>query len=421
MARAALPSLQGLQTKIVLNGHDDPVQFVLEHGTRNLPDGEGLLKIRDLLVDDGVTAVEGESDARTIVERTRRWAVAEWFVDEGLDKALLPQEYQPEPSTGFGVSRPELRSMLSKTERKGELANVYLDPDQRFWHDVLRSYDDPWELVDCPRRRLARTPALGRVDPVVQRRRVRDVRVAGDTATRPPRRDVWRRSLDTGLGTGNRRRDARSRAGDLGGARRHTSDVVDLYGDVEDGTWQIDNAVFNLIISGEPEAGLPEEHPATATLDRLRSSLTESRYLEYLTDLGDLVVDQIEAGSPFVGEKHAHQFFAEEQEHLQSGPVLRCSSSTRCASTSLTNSPTRSVASFPSSKSTRARGSGPFPPIPNSERPRSRPVASSASISNSRTGSSSPSAATAKSRTTVARHSSRTTAGATSCRTPRTR
>jgi len=29
----------GPQTKIVLNGHDDPVQFVLEHGTRNLPDG----------------------------------------------------------------------------------------------------------------------------------------------------------------------------------------------------------------------------------------------------------------------------------------------------------------------------------------------------------------------------------------------
>jgi len=49
-------------------------------------------------------------------------------------KALLPQEYQPEPSTGFGVSRPELRSMLSKTERtrRWAVANVYLDPDQRF-------------------------------------------------------------------------------------------------------------------------------------------------------------------------------------------------------------------------------------------------------------------------------------------------
>jgi len=141
--------------------------------------------------------------------------------------------------------------------------------------------------------------------------------------------------------------------------RGDTSDVVDLYGDVEDGTWQIDNAVFNLIISGEPEAGLPEEHPATATLDRLRSSLTESRYLEYLTDLGDLVVDQIEAGSPFVGEKHAHQFFAEEQEHLQSGQsvALFIVDALRFdLAHELADSIRREL---PSSKSTRARGSDP--------------------------------------------------------------
>lgn len=117
-----LPSLQGLQTKIVLDGHDDPVQFVLEHGTENLPSGDDLIEIRELLVDNGVTAVDGERDAQTIVDRTRRWAVAEWLVDEGLDKSVLPQEYQPEPSTGFGISRPELRSVLSKTERKQELA-----------------------------------------------------------------------------------------------------------------------------------------------------------------------------------------------------------------------------------------------------------------------------------------------------------
>jgi len=111
--------------------------------------------------------------------------------------------------------------MLSKTERKGELANVYLDPDQRFWHDVLRSYDDPWELVDCP------------VDASLEHRLwdewtqsfnagEYETCVAGDTATR--RASTRRRMAtfpDTGLGTGNRRRDARSRAGDLGGARRH--------------------------------------------------------------------------------------------------------------------------------------------------------------------------------------------------------
>ncbi|ELZ29024.1 PglZ domain protein [Halogeometricum pallidum JCM 14848] len=313
-----LPSLQGLQTKIVLDGHDDPVQFVLEHGTRNLPEGDELLKIRDLLVDDGVKSVEGESDAWTIVERTRRWAVAEWLVDEGLDKSLLPVEYQPEPSTGFGISRPELRSVLSKTAQKRELANVYLDPDQRFWHDVLRTYDEPWDLVDCPvdaslEHRLwdewTQSFNSGEYETCVTQAKQRHDRL-DSTYGDVPWTNVWEQAIDVAtlaneLATWEERGD--------------TSDVVDLYGDVDGGTWQIDNAVFNLIVSGEPETGLPEEHPATATLDGLRSSLTESRYLEYLTDLGDLVVDQIKAGSPFVGEKHAHQFFAEEQEHLQSG------------------------------------------------------------------------------------------------------
>jgi len=313
-----LPSLQGLQTKIVLDGHDDPVQFVLEHGTRNLPEGDDLLKIRDLLVDDGVTAVEGAADARTIVERTRRWAVAEWLVDEGLDTSLLPQEYQSEPSTGFGIARPELRSVLSKTERNGELANVYLNPNQRFWHDVLRSCENPWELADCPvdaslEHRLwdewTQSFHGGDFERCVTNAKRRHNRLES-TYGEVPWTHVWAQAIDVAtlaneLQTWDERGD--------------TSDVVDLYGDVDEGTWQIDNAVFNLVVSGEPEQQLPEEHPATATLDDLRSSLVESKYLEYLSDLGDLVVDQIDAGSPFVGENHAHQFFAEEQEHLQSG------------------------------------------------------------------------------------------------------
>ena len=313
-----LPSLQKLQTEIVLDGHDDPVQFVLEHGTKSLPTGDDLLEIRDLLVDDGVTAVDGETDAHTIVERTRRWAVAEWLVDEGLDKSLLPQKYQPDPNTGFGVYRPELHSVLSKTERKRELANVYLDPDQRFWHDVLRTHDDPWTLADCPvdaslEHRLwdewTQSFRAGDYETCTTRAKQRHVRL-DSTYGDVPWTHVWKQAIDVAtlaaeLQTWKERGD--------------TDDVVDLYGDVDEGTWQIDNAVFNLVVSGEPEIELPEEHPATATLDGFRSSLVESRYLEYLTDLGDLVVEQIEAGSPFAGKRHAHQFFAEEQEHLRSG------------------------------------------------------------------------------------------------------
>jgi len=133
--------------------------------------------------------------------------------------------------------------------------------------------------------------------------------------------------------------------------------------------------------------------------------LTESRYLEYLTDLGDLVVDQIEAGSPFVGEKHAHQFFAEEQEHLQSGQsvALFIVDALRFdLAHELADSIRRELPQLEVDESTWV---GTLPSDTEFGRPRSRPVASSASISNSRTGSSSPSAATAKSRTTVARHS----------------
>jgi len=317
-----LPSLQSLQTKIVLGGHDDPVQFVLEHGTENLPheteDREDLLQIRDLLVDNGVTAVEGETDAQSVVERTRRWAVAEWLISEGLEKSLLPQEYQSDPSAGIGVSRPELQSVLSKTDRKQDLADVYLDPDQRFWHDVLRTYDEPWELADCPvdaslEHRLwdewKQSFSAGEYELCAKRAEQRHKRLEA-TYGDVPWTGVWDQAIDVATLADELQKWEES--GDAG-------DVVDLYGNVEDGTWQIDHAVFSLIVSGEPETRLPEEHPATATLADLRSSLVESRYLGYLSDLGDLVVDQVEDGSPFVGENYAHQFFVEEQEHLQSG------------------------------------------------------------------------------------------------------
>ena len=316
-----LPTLQRLQTKIVLDGHDDPVQFVLEHGTSNLPDEtEDLTQIRDLLVDAGVTAVEGVTKPAEIVHRTRRFAVAEWLVDAGLDASLLDPTYRPESSSGLGISRPDLQSLLSKADpdRAASLADVYLDPTAQFWHDVVRTHEDPWDLANCPvdaalEHELWDTWVgsfeQGAHEMCLNQARTRHDRLEttyGDVSwTR-----VWEQAIEVAT---------LADALDTWETQSGTSDVVTLYGDLDDGTWQIDNAVYNLIISGEPEQELPEEHPATATLSDLRSTLTDSRYVDYLTELGDLVVDQIRDGSPFVGKQHAHQFFDHEQEHLQSG------------------------------------------------------------------------------------------------------
>lgn len=315
-----LPSLQGLQTKIVLDGHEDPVKFVLEHDAESLPDDDDLLQIRDLLVDKGVAAVEAVTDPAALVERTRRWAVAEWLIEEGLDRSLIDAEYQPSSSSSIGFSRPDLQSLLTTVDaaRAEELAQVYLDPDGRFWHDVLRTYEDPWELAECP---VDASLEHALWDEWTQNFHNSEYETCTNRASKRHQRlettygDVpWTRVWEQAVEVANLAQKLEDWE-----EEGETTDVVELYGDVESGTWQIDNAVYHLLVSGEPETSLPEEHPATATLDELRTSQVESRYLDYLTDLGDLVADQIEAGSPFVGENYAHQFFDQESDHLQSG------------------------------------------------------------------------------------------------------
>jgi len=317
-----LPTLQRVQTRIILEGSEDPVQFVLENGTEGLPDD--LDRLRDLLVDKGVTPVSDVSNEDVLVHRTRRWAVAEWLEEEGLDRSLLEPEYRPESSSGLGISRPELQSLLSQagSERSEKLAKIYLNPDNRFCHDLLRNYESPWELVDCPvaatlEHRLwnrwiesFRREEYDSCMRKASKRRRRLKKTYGDVAWT----EVWKQAGDVA-----------ELAGELESWREQSGakdDVVEMYGDVDSGTWRIDSSVFSLRTSGKPEEDVPEEHPATETLGDIRTQLTESEYLDYLRELADLSADQIESGSIFDNRKHTHQFFDEKQEQLQSGQSI---------------------------------------------------------------------------------------------------
>lgn len=315
-----LPELQVLQTQIVLGGYEDAVQFVLEHEAESLPEGDDLQTLRKLLLDAGVTAVEDDTDPDTIVEKTRRWAVAQWLVEEELDEALLEPEYRFEQHVTD--VRPKLQSTLSKAEqkRKAELAWIYLNPENEFWHRFLRSYHAPWELADCPVDASLEHGLWdewkncynnGEYEQCATKAKLRHDRLQ-KTYGAVPWTHVWRQAIEVAeLAEALTNWEESDNSGD----------VVNLYGDIEDGSWQIDRRVFDLTVSGEPEENLPDEHPATATLAEFRRSLVESRYLDYLTDLGDLVTDQIEDGSPFAGKehKHAHWFFDEEEVHFNGG------------------------------------------------------------------------------------------------------
>ena len=322
-----LPTLEQLRTQIVTGGYTDPVAFVLENGWADIDDDPQTVdQMKDLLTSEGVDAVADESEPTTIETQTRRWAVAEWLIHAGADPEQFPNEFRAETAGVHDL--PELKSLLNNTTSPNRIADDYLG--EAVWPDVVDTIDDPWELSSCI------------VDATLERRLWNE----------------WHASFDTGdyeecLDRAEERHEALLGSEDIHGNYRGAygpdsqwtqtweqavevarlahqldtwdesvnDDVVSLYADEDDGTWQIDNAVLNLVVSGEPETDLPDDHPATETLDDLRTQL-QSEYVDYLEDLGDLVTETIEAGAPFVNEDHAYQFFTKESGGLESGQTV---------------------------------------------------------------------------------------------------
>ncbi|MCG1004734.1 MULTISPECIES: BREX-5 system phosphatase PglZ [Halobacterium] len=322
-----LPTLEQLRTQIVTGGYTDPVAFVLENGWGDIDDSPDTIEqMQDLLTSEGVDAVASEDEPVGIVAATRRWAVAEWLIHAGADAERFPREFRAETAGDHDL--PEIKSLLNNTTSASLLADRYLG--EAIWPDVVADVDDPWELADCI------------VDAALERRLWEE----------------WHASFDAGdyetcLERAEERHDALLGSEDFRGTYRGaygpdspwtrtweqaaeiarlahqletwdenaTDDVVSLYADPDDGTWQIDNAVLNLVVAGEPETDLPDDHPATAALDDLRTQL-QSEYVEYLEDLGDLVTDTVEAGAPFVDEDHSYQFFTKESDGLESGQTI---------------------------------------------------------------------------------------------------
>jgi len=173
-----LPSLKGLQTKIVLMATKMPFSTCSKTMQRPFPTSKtkntDFVEIRDLLVDEGVEAVSGVTEAQSLVDRTRRWAVAEWLVDEGLDNSLLPAEYQSEPDTGFGISRPELHSLLSKTQGRRN-SPVAISIHLRSSGMMSSGATTTRGSSSTVRSTLRSNTACSTTDPAVQRWRLRNM------------------------------------------------------------------------------------------------------------------------------------------------------------------------------------------------------------------------------------------------------
>ncbi len=312
-----LPTLEQLRTQIVTGGYTDPVAFVLENGWGDIDDSrETVDQMTDLLTGEGVDAVAGEPDPSGIVTQTRRWAVAEWLIHAGADPELFPSDFRAETAGSWDL--PSLKAVLNKTGKAGRIADAYLG--EEVWPEVVERLDDAWSLADCA------------VDASLEARLWEEWHADfedGNYDTCLDRASARHETLQTEYGEENAWAETWGQAAEVARLAHRldtwdeqaTDDVVSLYADREEGTWQIDNAVLNLVVSGEPETDLPTAHPARETLDDLRTHL-QSEYVEYLEDLGDIVTETVEAGAPFVDEDHAHEFFTKEAAGLESGQTV---------------------------------------------------------------------------------------------------
>lgn len=321
-----LPTLKRLRTRIVTGGHTDPVTFVLENGVESVDDDPQVIgQIAGLLADEGVEPVANEAKLETIAADTQRWAVAEWLIERGASKEQFPPAFQPDTVDNYGP--PKLQTVLSNTNSTDTLADEYLS--RSLWPDIIANLEQPWELAECVvdaglEHRLwdQWTDSLeaGEYQVCIERAEQRRDALRGSETYQgnysgygpdSPWVQTWEQATEVA------RLAHQLDTWDANG----TDDVVSLYADPDDGTWQIDDAVLSLVVSGTPETDLPTAHPATDTLPAFREQV-QSDYVTYLEELGKLVTDTVETEAPFVDNDHAHYFFEKESAGLESGQTV---------------------------------------------------------------------------------------------------
>lgn len=318
------PSLQELQDILFLGGHGDPLQRILQGGWN--PDEAGsdaVDTLRERLEEEDVPVLDTGDSPHEIVRKVRRWAVAQALINAGLPADTLPSPYDQRPSHhGHGADQVLLEILDEGST--DERISIYLEP---FWEAAIDQLDDPWTLVDCPVDRALEyslwTAWLNEwasenyktcLERAERRSRVLEDAYGVNSPTNgdaPAWSKAWRQAEALA--------DLASRL-DTWTEELGETPVHKLYGDEEDGTWQIDRAVRDLIVSGRPEQQLPEAHPGQEELPELRAELASQRYIDYLEQLGEEAATQLRTGE-LVGQlPSVRRFWSDHREEFAKGP-----------------------------------------------------------------------------------------------------
>lgn len=300
-----IPTYESLREEIYTRGDGKIIDHLLREGWPEISrNPETVSEIRAKL-DDDIPIPDG-ADPEEITTTVRRWAVAQALHSSGVGGSHFP--------AGYGESNHSPLTTLLNMGGTRARAEEYLG--EEFWAEVIRSLDDVWAYADCPVDR-ALDDALweswyerfeeGELSTCIEQAQIRQesLMVYPDHTGW---RDLWAQCEHLA-----RLQQQFSAWEDRDGQ----SDPFSAYADVDEGSWQIDNEVLHLQLTGTPETDVPADHPATGVLPKLRDELLTSRYREYLGTLADEVEAAMQVGQPLLNKESAHEWWSDHEEEFE--------------------------------------------------------------------------------------------------------
>ncbi len=299
------PQYDRLKEDIITRGGGQLQDHLLRDGWPEISrDPQTVAEVRERLKSD--IPIPDGADPDTITETVRRWAVAQALTNSGVDS-----EYFPE---GYGDSGYSPLTELLKLGGARASADEYLS--ERFWPQVIGKVADVWEIANCP--------VDGALDEALWTA-WHQLFDAGELETCIEHAQTRQTALEV-YPEGNSWQHLWAQCEHLARlelyfesweTRDQTTDPFELYADVEDGTWRIDNEVLQVQLTGTPEDTLPKSHPAGETIADIRGEMLTSRYRGYLTTLAEAVEAEMQVGNPLVDKQGAYEWWTDHEDEFE--------------------------------------------------------------------------------------------------------
>lgn len=306
------PRLDDLREEIITKGEGQLLDHLLYRGWPDIErDDETIAEVIEQLTANGIPVATDDAP-ESITATVRRWAVARWLVDSGVDPERFPSAMSL-TDDGPGTFNP-LEGLL-RTRGSPDTADIYLR--ESYWADIIEGLDDPWDVADCPVDGALDATLFetwvewftdGQLDHCIEQadRRQQTVQLYSDDAAWV---QLWEQAR------------LLAQLKDYLQEWASQSDSVSpfaAYADVESGSWRIDDQVLQLELTGAPEETLPSDHPAVEWLETTRKTLTQDRYRDYLETLGEQVEDAMLSGQPLADVEPAYKWWSDHEEAFES-------------------------------------------------------------------------------------------------------